>query len=492
MATTAPHISLNPPERLFRKCLLDCRNEMQHVSGMKGLELRWTGGWVRDKLLGVSSNDIDVALSTMTGMQFGTALKEFMDQHGQRYEKEAEAGGFKAEIKNLHKIAANPEKSKHLETITTRMFGIDVDFVNLRKEVYDEKSRNPQMEFGTPEEDALRRDATVNALFYNLDKESVEDFTQRGLVDMEEKIIRTPLAPYQTFRDDPLRVLRLIRFSSRLGYAIEEEALKAMSDTSIHEALRAKISRERVGVEVGKIVTGPDPRRGLMLIHDLKLYPAVFANPEKEFCPDIRSQPKVYKSLARIIDESSALCLGLKPKEDQGMTWTMAAYVPWQNSESEVVSAARLAIRTTNVASKILGDAIKNRERLRAMVVMVEQGKGVRGEVGMILRSAGSTWPSQVMYSVLCDTAVEEYEVVIKRYSTFLQWLDAEKMMQAASIRPILNGNEVKAALEISKAGSWLKDAIDKVVEWQFDFPQGTAEEAKEYIRSKRGEFVSV
>ena len=195
---------------------------MTSTPGMKDLVLRWTGGWVRDKLLGVRSHDIDVALSTMTGMQFGEALQSFMAEHESEYEELAQKQGFAADIKGLHKIEANPEKSKHLETITTRMFGIDVDFVNLRKEVYDDSSRNPQVEFGTAEEDALRRDATVNALFFNLDTQEVEDFTQQGLTDMKNGIIRTPLAPYQTFKDDPLRVLRLIRFSCRLGYGIEE------------------------------------------------------------------------------------------------------------------------------------------------------------------------------------------------------------------------------------------------------------------------------
>ncbi|KPI38966.1 CCA tRNA nucleotidyltransferase, mitochondrial [Cyphellophora attinorum] len=160
---------------------------MQSVAGMDGLVMRWTGGWVRDKLLGVPSVDIDVALSTMTGMQFGEALQAYMAEHGKQYEEEAEAQGFKADLKGLHKIAANPDKSKHLETITTKMFGIDVDFVNLRKEVYADDSRNPQMEFGTAEEDAMRRDATVNALFFNLDTQDVEDFTHQASMTWSRK-----------------------------------------------------------------------------------------------------------------------------------------------------------------------------------------------------------------------------------------------------------------------------------------------------------------
>ena len=156
---------------------------------------------------------------------------------------------------NLHKIAANPEKSKHLETVTTKILGFDVDFVNLRKETYNEHSRNPQVEFGTALEDAERRDATVNALFYNLHTDKVEDYTG-GLNDMWSKLMRTPLDPYQTFKDDPLRILRLIRFASRLGFSIHAKSEACMGDPSILSALRLKISRERIGTEVEKMLKG--------------------------------------------------------------------------------------------------------------------------------------------------------------------------------------------------------------------------------------------
>jgi tRNA nucleotidyltransferase/poly(A) polymerase len=215
---------------------------------------------VRDKVLGKESQDIDVSINSMTGYQFGLLMTDYLQlpgnlaKYGLSDSSKPDQG--KPGIGGLHKIEANPEKSKHLETVTTRILGLDIDIVNLRKETYSEDSRNPQMEFGTPEDDALRRDATVNALFYNLNTSSLEDFTGKGLADMERKILRTPLEPYQTFKDDPLRVLRLVRFASRLGFDIDPEVKIYMSDSSIQDALRLKISRERVGVEVGKMLKG--------------------------------------------------------------------------------------------------------------------------------------------------------------------------------------------------------------------------------------------
>lgn len=249
-------MQLDPLEKQLKGLLLDVAKHIDidtteaNQSGEK-VVLRWAGGWVRDKLLGKPSHDIDVAINCMTGEVFGDKIREFCDilankeKHNLRPE----------DIGHLHTIGKNPEKSKNLETATVKLFGLDVDFVNLRTETYTEDSRNPQVEFGTAEEDARRRDATVNALFYNIHTGEVEDFVG-GLPDMEAGIIRTPMDPFQTFMDDPLRVLRLVRFASRLGFTIAPSTRESMGDARVLDALRVKISRERVGIEVEKMLKG--------------------------------------------------------------------------------------------------------------------------------------------------------------------------------------------------------------------------------------------
>ena len=110
-------------------------------------------------------------------------------------------------------IKANNEKSKNLETAVIKIEEQFIDLVNLRSEVYTDDSRIPAVKIGTPEEDALRRDLTLNSLFYNINTRQIEDFTNSGLDDLTNKIARTPLQPLQTFTDDPLRILRVIRFA---------------------------------------------------------------------------------------------------------------------------------------------------------------------------------------------------------------------------------------------------------------------------------------
>lgn len=243
-------IKLTDREATLQKLLLDISSFIGRTNRCPPPELRFTGGWVRDKLLGSSSHDIDISISSMTGKEFADSMKHafsstsVVSEHGPNI------------IGHLANIPANPEKSKHLETITTKILGFDIDLVNLRKETYCEDSRNPTVEHGTPEEDAFRRDSTVNALFYNLQTGEVEDFTGRGFKDLEARIIKTPLDPYQTFNDDPLRILRSIRFASRLGFKIDSRDEQAMSDKTNQEALRVKISRERFGVEITKMLRG--------------------------------------------------------------------------------------------------------------------------------------------------------------------------------------------------------------------------------------------
>jgi tRNA nucleotidyltransferase (CCA-adding enzyme) len=204
----------------------------------------------------------------MNGEPFAQHLKNYMISNG-----------FK--MSHVSKISVNPEKSKHLETATARIFDLDVDFVNLRSETYHEDSRNPMIEFGTPLEDALRRDITINALFFNLHTDQVEDFTGHGLKDLECGIIRTPLSALNTFLDDPLRVLRVIRFASRFNYNLSEDIMEAVKDPSLRIAFDRKISRERIGVEMEKMLKGPHPHRSLQIINDFGFYDLIFKLPDQ-------------------------------------------------------------------------------------------------------------------------------------------------------------------------------------------------------------------
>uniref|UniRef100_A0A2P2KV25 tRNA-nucleotidyltransferase family protein n=1 Tax=Rhizophora mucronata TaxID=61149 RepID=A0A2P2KV25_RHIMU len=178
-------------------------------------------------------------------------------------------------------LCSNPDQSKHLETARMRLFDLWIDFVNLRCEDYSENSRIPTMKFGTAEEDAYRRDLTINSLFYNINTSSVEDLTGRGIADLKTGKIVTPLPPKATFLDDPLRVLRAIRFGARFGFTLDEELKEAAACDDVKNALAAKVSKERVGTEIDLMVSGNQPVKAITYISDLTLFWTVFSLPSK-------------------------------------------------------------------------------------------------------------------------------------------------------------------------------------------------------------------
>lgn len=378
------------------------------------LELRFTGGWVRDKLLGVESHDIDVAINKMTGYQFGLRMKEYLDAPGNaaKYglgDKNNKAG-------SLSKIEANPDKSKHLETTTTKILGLDLDLVNLRKETYTEDSRNPQIEFGTPEEDALRRDATINAMFYNIMTDKLEDFTQHGLEDLKTGTFRTPLEPYTTFKDDPLRVLRLIRLASRFTFEIVPEVQEAMKNPEVSEALKVKISKERIWVELEKMLKGPDPEGALKYIDNLGLYPAIFADPSAKptFKPDTSNWRCVYEAMGGLLTNGGSDTIireiALKSKDDKFMGWIAASIIPWADApDAAPTKPGRLPLpMTTTVASaslkapnQVMTFLTSCNQNMREIKDFVARQENSRESLGMAIRKWGATWKLQVLFALL-------------------------------------------------------------------------------------------
>lgn len=252
------------------------------------VELRVAGGWVRDKLLNRPTGDIDIAVQQTTGYQFASRVHSFalakaaeFAQDKSKPDETPKLGckEFVPEISPVADIPANPSMSRHLETAKVRVDGHDLDFVQLRTEDYALAAthRIPRsVTEGTPEEDANRRDFTVNALFYNLQTENVEDFTGRGLDDLADGVLRTPLDANITLLEDPLRALRAIRFACRLQFDLHPSLCDALSAKQVRESLHRKVSRERVGSEIDQILDSPDVIRGLEVIARYHLVEPVF------------------------------------------------------------------------------------------------------------------------------------------------------------------------------------------------------------------------
>jgi uncharacterized domain HDIG len=208
------------------------------------------GGFVRDKLLGRETKDLDIMC-----VGDGIALAQKV------------AGQF----------TKNPEVSffKNFGTAQIKTGDLEIEFVGARRESYNNDSRKPTVEKGTLEDDQQRRDFTINAMAISLNKETFGKLLDpfNGVEDLQRKIIKTPIEPGQTFSDDPLRMMRAIRFATQLQFTIEKETY----DSIAVNAQRIKIvSMERITDELNKIILSKQPSIGFVLLYKSGLLKIIF------------------------------------------------------------------------------------------------------------------------------------------------------------------------------------------------------------------------
>lgn len=230
------------------------------------------GGFVRDKILGRETKDIDIVC-----IGDGIALAH---EVARRLPGTPQVNFFKnfgtAQIKlMLQSPVMAMEPGNETDTTETDAFNFEIEFVGARKESYNRNSRKPAVQSGTLEDDQNRRDFTINALAIGLNESDygllVDPFN--GIEDLNNKIIKTPLAPSATFSDDPLRMMRAIRFATQLGFTIEEKTLLAIAEN----ADRIKIvSGERIADELNKILLSKKPSVGFELLKQTGLLKIIF------------------------------------------------------------------------------------------------------------------------------------------------------------------------------------------------------------------------
>jgi putative nucleotidyltransferase with HDIG domain len=197
----------------------------------------------------------------------GGFVRDYLLERGNAKDIDVVAVGSGIELaKQVAKNLPNQPKVQIFKTYGTAMLifeGVEVEFVGARKESYNEDSRNPIVENGTLEDDQNRRDFTINALALSLNKNNFGELLDpfNGLSDLDKGIIRTPLDPNITYSDDPLRMMRAIRFATQLNFEIEATSLKAITDNN--ERINI-ITKERIVVEVNKILESNVPSIGFI------------------------------------------------------------------------------------------------------------------------------------------------------------------------------------------------------------------------------------
>jgi putative nucleotidyltransferase with HDIG domain len=225
------------------KTISDCANQL-------GVDAYVIGGFVRDIYLNRSSKDIDV-VTIGKGIELAELVHKKLGEH------------------------AHLSVFKNFGTAQVKLEDLEIEFVGARKESYDRNSRKPIVEDGSLIDDQNRRDFTINALAIGLSKSNYGKLLDsfNGVNDIEQKIIRTPLEPDITYSDDPLRMMRAIRFASQLNFTIEQESLLAITRNKERIAI---VSKERITDELNKIILSPIPSVGFKLLFDTGLLHLIF------------------------------------------------------------------------------------------------------------------------------------------------------------------------------------------------------------------------
>lgn len=237
------------------ECIVALENKalqlISEVAKETGTPAYVVGGFVRDFLLNIENDDIDIVVEG-SGIAFATHF--------------------------ANKVGGKLSYFENYGTAMVRWCDMEIEFVGARKEMYERGSRNPIVEEGTLYDDISRRDFTINAMAISLNDGSYGDLIDffDGVSDLNNKVIRTPLNPDITFSDDPLRMFRAVRFASKLdGFKIADDIKESIKNNAYRSAI---LTRERITMEIEKMLSYVNPTDGLILLNDLGLWNYAFPN----------------------------------------------------------------------------------------------------------------------------------------------------------------------------------------------------------------------
>nr|PVC50626.1 tRNA nucleotidyltransferase [Theileria orientalis] len=436
------------------------------------MDLRVVGGWVRDKLLKNENKDIDVAIPKMTGMEFCEYLNKFTKDNY----------GFS---KTVGIVKRCPEQSKHLETATMSVLGFDVDFVNLRSEDYAADSRIPVMRIGTPYEDCMRRDFTVNALFYNITKNYIEDFTTKGIEDLNQSLIRTCSEPFETFMDDPLRTIRAVRFSSRLNFKLDSDLVKSIND-EVLEALEHKVSRSRISQEIDNILSKSDIHEAFKQMYTFRMLHVLLNVP-------VRGEERVDKVSGvseGMLSEALSLMDHVKKRN-------------FEDVEHKYLYLAALVVPTRElgpvgkmtVADYLIKERLKLPNKYSSSANTISNGSLVftdylncserdRVSTGLAIRTVGPLWKESLAMSVTeTNRDYKEFEEVVSLAKQ-------HGIEEAYNFKAPVTGSELTELLPKITSGPKFKAALEFQVKLMLQNENVTKDELKERLKSEFRELL--
>lgn len=469
---------------------------------------RVAGGWVRDKLLGRKSDDIDIALDNITGEKMARLINNKINK----------------DIDKVGIVKSNPDKSKHLETATLKIEGQFVDFVNLRADCY---STNSALIIGltSPLEDAKLRDLTINSMFYNINSQVVEDYLGTGLSDLKKGLIRTPINPIITFKDDPLRILRAVRFATKFQFEIDPEIYEAAKLPEIKLALKEKISNERIHKELSQMFAGKFPYISLRILHQMTIFEDILKLPNNLLDDNSLYTDLIVSSLGNtlvvdyIISNQKDFLVNVLfsvdslelPEDDQTFFKDSSMYLaivqPFRNINIKVKKdTISLSLFIIKFSFMLPNETIKISqlitEHINEFMKFLENCNyenlfKCKLQLGLFVRKVGfkylkyftiiaivSQYFERTSNQAKLDFEIDEVKInqIIDNLRVLLSFLKEQDLLHSDSIKPVLDGKQIADLLKL-KPGKLIGVLSSKCIELQIMNPSISREDILEQLK---------
>ena len=426
------------------------------------------GGCVRDLLLKIPCKDVDICVDIKNG---GMLFANYMAMKHQCYVAGTNPVVFETYGTAKFQLYKNEE-----------LKDIEIECVQTRKEQYHKESRNPDTVYGTIQEDAKRRDLTINSLYYNISTEKVHDYNN-GLDDLVNQVIKTPTDPDITFNDDPLRILRVIRFSTRFGWGIEKNTWLGM----VKNAHRIKIiSQERISDEISKILLCEKPSIGIRKMYYCGILHRVM--------PDIYDTTYAFESknpMVSTFDHTMNVVDTVQPYlenrlaalfHDVGRIITdRRRDVNPDKFSAEVAADDLKAMKFPNYVIKTVETAIKFHRGFSVYADgVLPPDKKIRKFINLTGEDLGATVDLMNANNLHCTYGKKKRQVldILNRIE---EMEDAEK---AAHVKLPITGNDIMKEFK-SKGGPNIGILLEAVKDAYFENPNMTKDEAFEIVENK-------
>ena len=452
---------------------------------------RVAGGWVRDKLLGKESDDIDIALSDMKGSKLASLINE-----------ELYPGKDKVGI-----IQQNAEKGKHLETATIKICNIWIDFVNLRSE--------EENVIGTPLTDAERRDLSINSLFYNINEKKVEDWTKKGINDLKNGIIETPIDAEITFKDDPLRILRMLRFALKYKFKISDNINNCI-EKNIEEYrnnYNNSISPERIEKELFKILKMDNSSFAIAYLYEYNLLDAILhpskynQNNKYNFDNLFLLTTNLYILGEYILQKKKIFDIEINSenlnKIDFGLLLLTVCFRNMQvKFGKENTTINKLILRETfKTANEYIKENQIMNENFDELIALVNSNNYERLSVGKLLRKIHYKNILKILIVGICYDYINGAKLemliteindntlnpIIKKYQNFFNQIVKENLLHVDALKPLFNGQEIIELLKI-KPGKEIGKLLELLIDEQIKDQNMDKEKSIVFLGKKKEE----